>query len=144
MVRDIDLMRMAEEARLGAYAPYSDFLVGAALLTKSGKVYTGCNIENASFGATNCAERTAIFKAVSEGERQFSAIAVVGGKRQDPPHFAPPAASAVRSWRSFATAISAFCWATVTSLRHTPLPPSFPCPLVGTICNKGGTDYANV
>ena len=79
MVRDIDLMRMAEEARLGAYAPYSDFLVGAALLTKSGKVYTGCNIENASFGATNCAERTAIFKAVSEGERQFSAIAVVGG-----------------------------------------------------------------
>lgn len=90
MVRDIDLMRMAEEARLGAYAPYSDFLVGAALLTKSGKVYTGCNIENASFGATNCAERTAIFKAVSEGERQFSAIAVVGGKRQDPPSFCAP------------------------------------------------------
>ena len=90
MVRDIDLMRMAEEARLGAYAPYSDFLVGAALLTKSGKVYTGCNIENASFGATNCAERTAIFKAISEGERQFSAIAVVGGKRQDPPSFCAP------------------------------------------------------
>ena len=90
MVRDIDLMRMAEEARLGAYAPYSDFLVGAALLTKSGKVYTGCNIENASFGATNCAERTAIFKAISEGERQFSAIAVVGGKRQDPPAFCAP------------------------------------------------------
>ena len=90
MVRDIDLMKMAEEARLGAYAPYSDFLVGAALLTKSGKVYTGCNIENASFGATNCAERTAIFKAISEGERQFSAIAVVGGKRQDPPSFCAP------------------------------------------------------
>ena len=90
MVRDIDLMKMAEEARLGAYAPYSDFLVGAALLTKSGKVYTGCNIENASFGATNCAECTAIFKAISEGERQFSAIAVVGGKRQDPPSFCAP------------------------------------------------------
>jgi cytidine deaminase len=90
MVRDIDLMKMAEEARLGAYAPYSDFLVGAALLTKSGKVYTGFNIENASFGATNCAERTAIFKAISEGERQFSAIAVVGGKRQDPPSFCAP------------------------------------------------------
>ena len=90
MVRDIDLMKMAEEARLGAYAPYSDCLVGAALLTKSGKVYTGCNIENASFGATNCAERTAIFKAISEGERQFSAIAVVGGKRQDPPSFCAP------------------------------------------------------
>ena len=63
MMADIELMRLAEEARLSAYAPYSDFLVGAALLTASGKVYTGCNIENAAFSPTNCAERTAFFKA---------------------------------------------------------------------------------
>ena len=87
---DIELMKLAEKARLKAYAPYSDFLVGAALLTKDGKVYTGFNIENASFGATNCAERTAFFKAISEGYRDFCAIAVVGGKRQDPPSFCAP------------------------------------------------------
>ena len=87
---DIELMKLAEKARLKAYAPYSDFLVGAALLTKDGKVYTGFNIENASFGATNCAERTAFFKAISEGDRDFCAIAVVGGKRQDPPSFCAP------------------------------------------------------
>ena len=74
------LLSMAKEAMLRAYAPYSGFFVGAALLTKSGKVYTGCNIENAAFGPTNCAERTAFFKAVSEGERDFAAIAVVGGR----------------------------------------------------------------
>ncbi|MDY0941242.1 cytidine deaminase [Priestia megaterium] len=61
-----------------AYVPYSHFHVGAALLTTDGKIYRGCNIENASYGLTNCAERTAIFKAVSEGDKQFSAIAVVG------------------------------------------------------------------
>ena len=75
-----ELLAMAREAMMGAYAPYSGFFVGAALLTKSGKVYTGCNIENAAFSPTNCAERTAFFKAVSEGERDFAAIAVVGGK----------------------------------------------------------------
>jgi len=74
------LLSMAKDAMMKAYAPYSGFFVGAALLTKSGKVYTGCNIENASFSPTNCAERTAFFKAVSEGERDFSAIAVVGGR----------------------------------------------------------------
>ena len=63
-----------------SYAPYSYFHVGAALLTKGGKVYTGCNIENAGYSPTNCAERTAFFKAVSEGEREFAAIAIVGGK----------------------------------------------------------------
>ncbi|MEI2330373.1 cytidine deaminase [Priestia megaterium] len=61
-----------------AHVPYSQFHVGAALLTIDGKIYRGCNIENASYGLTNCAERTAIFKAVSEGDKQFSAIAVVG------------------------------------------------------------------
>lgn len=65
-----------------AYAPYSRFLVGAALLTVSGKVYQGCNIENASYPAGNCAERTAFFRAVSEGEREFQAIAIVGGLRE--------------------------------------------------------------
>lgn len=73
------LISKAMEARKGAYAPYSNYLVGAALLTDNMTVYTGCNIENASYGATNCAERTAIFKAVSEGERNFKTIAIVGG-----------------------------------------------------------------
>ena len=63
-----------------SYTPYSNFKVGAALLTKSGKIYTGCNIENASYTPTNCAERTAFFKAVSEGERKFRAICIIGGK----------------------------------------------------------------
>lgn len=72
------LIRAAFSARRFAYTPYSHFQVGAALLAKSGKVYTGCNIENAGYTPTNCAERTALFKAVSEGERQFSAIAIVG------------------------------------------------------------------
>ena len=63
-----------------SYTPYSHFKVGAALLTRGGKLYGGCNIENAAYGPTNCAERTAFFKAVSEGERQFDAICIVGGK----------------------------------------------------------------
>lgn len=75
-----ELVKLAKQAMTKAYAPYSGFKVGAALLTKAGKVYLGCNIENAAFGPTNCAERTAFFKAVSEGEREFAAIAVVGGK----------------------------------------------------------------
>ena len=84
------LIKEAMEAKKMAYAPYSHFRVGAALLTKSGKVYRGCNIENAAFTPTNCAERTAFFKAVSEGEREFSAIAVVGGYELDfKDYFAP-------------------------------------------------------
>lgn len=77
---DLKLMELAVEARKNSYAPYSDFHVGAVLLGKSGRVYTGCNVENAGYTPTNCAERTALFKAVSEGEREFTAIAVVGGK----------------------------------------------------------------
>ncbi len=80
----INLIDKALEARGRAYAPYSKFAVGAALLTFDDKIYTGCNIENASFGATNCAERTAVFKAVSEGEKKFKAIAIVGGKADTP------------------------------------------------------------
>lgn len=88
---DTELMRLALEARKKAYAPYSHYTVGAALCTGEGRVYTGCNIENASYGATNCAERTAFFKAVSEGERQFAAIAITGGKEgEEPTEYAFP------------------------------------------------------
>ena len=82
------LLELAKEARENAYAPYSGFCVGAALLTCDGEVFTGCNIENASYTPTCCAERVALFKAVSEGKTKFSAIAVVGalrGERADKP-----------------------------------------------------------
>ena len=85
-----ELLDMAIEARKKAYTPYSGFQVGAALLTKSGKVYLGCNIENASYTPTNCAERTAFFKAVSEGELEFEKIAVVGGKKGEDLQFCAP------------------------------------------------------
>lgn len=87
---DLELMRLAEDARAYSYTPYSHFAVGAALLTKSGKVYTGCNIENASYTPTVCAERTAVFKAVSEGEREFAAIAIIGGSAGQKGHFCAP------------------------------------------------------
>ncbi|MDO4198088.1 MAG: cytidine deaminase [Erysipelotrichaceae bacterium] len=77
-----ELIEMAIKAREMAYAPYSNWYVGAALLTKSGKVYLGCNIENGGFSSTVCAERCAFFKAVSEGERDFEMIAIVGGDKE--------------------------------------------------------------
>ncbi len=77
------LMQKAIEARKMAYAPYSQFMVGAAVLGIDGKIYTGCNIENASYGMTVCAERTAIFKIVSEGCLKFKALAVAGGGKED-------------------------------------------------------------
>lgn len=86
-----DLIGKALAAREFSYAPYSGYAVGAALLTKNGRVYTGCNIENAAYGPTNCAERTAFFKAISEGEKEFCAIAVCGGKKgKKPDRYAYP------------------------------------------------------
>ena len=87
---DEELYELACSARERAYAPYSGFSVGAALLAKSGKVYLGCNIENRAFSPSNCAERTAFFKAVSEGERSFVKLAVAGGKAGGSPVFCPP------------------------------------------------------
>ena len=85
-----ELIVLAEKARNLAYAPYSGFKVGAALLCENGKVYTGCNIENASFSPTVCAERVAFFKAIAEGERDFVAIAIAGGKQDEQLVFCPP------------------------------------------------------
>ncbi len=87
---DLELMQAAISAREMAYAPYSGLRVGAALLGKSGKVYSGCNVENAGYSPTNCAERTALFKAVSEGERDFVSIAIVGGRYETIADFCAP------------------------------------------------------
>ena len=76
---DVELLKLAIDARKNSYAPYSGYQVGAAIETVDGSSYTGCNIENASYGATNCAERTAVFKAVSEGHRKLIKIAIAGG-----------------------------------------------------------------
>ena len=84
-----ELYEMAVKAREFSYSPYSNFKVGAALLAKNGTVYTGCNIENAAYTPCNCAERTAFFKAVSEGVMEFEKIAVVGGKDEISPLTAP-------------------------------------------------------
>ena len=89
-MNDKELMELACKARENAYTPYSNFKVGAALLTKSGKVYCGCNIENATYTPTVCAERTAFFKAVSEGEREFEKIAVAGGTGESENDFCAP------------------------------------------------------
>ena len=90
MISDRELVDLAIEARKAAYTPYSNFKVGAALLSRDGEVYKGCNIENAAYTPTNCAERTAFFKAVSEGVRDFEAIAIVGGYDKEGLKFCPP------------------------------------------------------
>ncbi len=89
-MNETELIERAHQAAQHAYAPYSGFAVGAALLSSDGEVFTGCNIENGSYGATCCAERTAFFKAVSEGVYDFDAIAVVGGKDGDFSKPCPP------------------------------------------------------
>ena len=85
-----ELVKKAFAMRQFSYAPYSGFKVGAALLTKNGDIFGGCNIENAAYGPSNCAERTAFFKAVSEGVREFAAIAIVGGPEEGVKDFCAP------------------------------------------------------
>ena len=85
-----DTIQFAMNARKKAYTPYSHFKVGACLVAKNGQIFTGCNIENAGYSSTNCAERTAIFKAVSEGITDFSCIVIVGGREDEKPDFCPP------------------------------------------------------
>lgn len=89
-MNDNELRNAAVDMMKNAYAPYSDFFVGAALLGKSGKVYLGSNVENASFTAGCCAERTALFAAVASGEREFSALAIAGGKHGELTNACPP------------------------------------------------------
>ena len=96
-----ELINKAKEAMAHAYAPYSGYHVGAALLTSDGRVYQGCNIENAGFSPTVCAERTAFFKAVYDGARSFEAIAVVGGKNGEITGFFPPCGVCRQVMREF-------------------------------------------
>ena len=98
-----ELVKLAAEAMENAYAPYSGYQVGAALLCADGTVYTGCNIENAAFSPTVCAERTAIFKAVSDGRRDFSAIAICGGKEGRITRPFPPCGVCRQVMREFCT-----------------------------------------
>lgn len=100
-----ELICLALDAREKSYSPYSGFAVGAALLCKNGKVYTGCNIENSAFSPTVCAERTAFFKAVSEGEKEFVKIAVVGGKSENefPENYCPPCGVCRQVMKEFCT-----------------------------------------
>ena len=85
-----ELIEQAREARGQAYAPYSGFTVGAALLTEDGRIFTGCNVENASYPVCTCAERTAFVKAVSEGARDFAALAICGGPENGETQYCPP------------------------------------------------------
>ena len=96
-----ELIEQAKEAMARAYVPYSGFRVGAALLCADGSVYQGCNIENAAYGPTNCAERTAFFKAVYDGHRAFTAIAVCGGKDGVITDFCPPCGVCRQVMREF-------------------------------------------
>ncbi|MBQ1788416.1 MAG: cytidine deaminase [Erysipelotrichaceae bacterium] len=95
------LCQKAVEMRSESYAPYSDFLVGSAILTADGKIFTGCNIENSAFGPSICAERTAIAKAVSEGYRDFAAIAIAGGKRDGGLQYCAPCGVCRQVMREF-------------------------------------------
>ena len=96
-----DLCRKAIDMRSESYAPYSDFLVGSAVLLSDGTVYTGCNIKNSAFGPSICAERTAIFKAVSEGHKDFAAIAIAGGKRDGELQYCAPCGVCRQVMREF-------------------------------------------
>ena len=95
------LIRIANQMREKSYCPYSGFAVGAALMTEQGRVYGGCNVENAAYSASICAERTAFVKAVSEGERSFRAIAIVGGKKPVPVDYSFPCGACRQFMREF-------------------------------------------
>ena len=95
------LCQKAIDMRSESYAPYSDFLVGSAVLTGDGKIFTGCNIENSAFGPSICAERTAIAKAVSEGYRDFAAIAIAGGRRDGELQYCSPCGVCRQVMREF-------------------------------------------
>lgn len=97
-----ELIKRALEARKKSYSPYSHFQVGAAILAESGEIYVGCNIENAAFSPTNCAERTAVFKGVSEGKREYTKIAIVGGRKGDNLDYCPPCGVCRQVLREFA------------------------------------------
>ena len=100
----MDNSKLAQAALIAqafSYSPYSNFRVGAALLTSGGKIYTGCNIESAAYSPTNCAERTALFKAVSEGEREFVALAVTGGPAEGQPQYCYPCGVCRQALREF-------------------------------------------
>ncbi|MBR4430640.1 MAG: cytidine deaminase [Clostridiales bacterium] len=96
-----DLCQKAIDMRSESYAPYSDFLVGSAILTSDGEIFTGCNIENSAFGPSICAERTAIVKAVSEGRKDFAAIAIAGGKRDGELQYCAPCGVCRQVMREF-------------------------------------------
>lgn len=100
-----ELINIALQSRLKAYCPYSGFEVGAALLCADGSVYTGCNIENSAFSPTVCAERTAFFKAVSDGKKDFAKIAVVGGEAEkEPQNYCPPCGVCRQVMKEFCSA----------------------------------------
>lgn len=101
MSREENGIKKALEARKMSYAPYSGFHVGAYLETKSGEGFQGCNIENAAYGPSNCAERTAFFKAVSEGKRDFSRITIVGGREESSLEYCPPCGICLQVMREF-------------------------------------------
>lgn len=98
------LITTAQNMMNFSYAPYSHFTVGAALLATDGSIYTGCNIENSAYGPSNCAERTAIFKAVSEGNKSFKAIAIIGGPGKNPKDYCSPCGVCRQVMAEFCTA----------------------------------------
>lgn len=98
---NLELINIAKEAMKNSYSPYSNFAVGAALLSSDGEIFTGCNIENASYTPTNCAERTAFFKAVSEGVYNFDKIAIVGGQDGEIQDFCTPCGVCLQVMREF-------------------------------------------
>lgn len=124
-----DLIAEALKAREMAYTPYSHYTVGAALLTREGRIFKGGNIENASYGATNCAERTAIFKAVSEGCRDFRAIAIAGGLEGcEPTEYAYPCGICRQVMQEFAGEdFLVIVVKSVSEYKEYPFKELFPC-----------------